>query len=362
MNNNQFPLFSQKINQENFKEKDKGENEIMANNDKFLQYISKLKNNWNDNKEINEALLEEDGTDNLMLKNMLSNNQNNQNNVFKTQRFDSCGSEPMFKSNKDIANMPDQKLEQFLNNDLLNELDLNNNLQGNNRKMPMPNESIPNNKNLYCMPLFSYNNPNNNYKKNKKRNTNEFNEFLNSNNNIPNGNSINNKNNSYNYNNLPNYNLINYNNINYNINNPNIYIHSKLKNIGENNNQDRAQNFQLFSYPNLNEENNYNNQLENFNINLKKKPKTGKKSKKHFEVREGDWTCLKCYNLNFAFRVNCNRCGLPKDYYDKNECMNNQNFFNQNLNYPIINTINSNNQMINYPFMNNNLNNNFVSA
>ena len=50
MNNNQFPLFSQKINQENFKEKDKGENEIMANNDKFLLYISKLKNNWNDNK------------------------------------------------------------------------------------------------------------------------------------------------------------------------------------------------------------------------------------------------------------------------------------------------------------------------
>ncbi len=26
----------------------------------------------------------------------------------------------------------------------------------------------------------------------------------------------------------------------------------------------------------------------------------------------GDWVCIKCKNLNFSFRVICNRCQLPK--------------------------------------------------
>jgi hypothetical protein len=33
----------------------------------------------------------------------------------------------------------------------------------------------------------------------------------------------------------------------------------------------------------------------------------------NFEIRAGDWTCFDCNNLNFAFRVKCNRCGLPKE-------------------------------------------------
>ena len=31
-----------------------------------------------------------------------------------------------------------------------------------------------------------------------------------------------------------------------------------------------------------------------------------------FTEREGDWICKNCKNLNFAFRVECNRCKLPK--------------------------------------------------
>mmetsp|Transcript_18800 Transcript_18800/g.34090 ORF Transcript_18800/g.34090 Transcript_18800/m.34090 type:complete len:150 (+) Transcript_18800:67-516(+) len=27
---------------------------------------------------------------------------------------------------------------------------------------------------------------------------------------------------------------------------------------------------------------------------------------------EGDWNCVYCNNLNFAFRANCNRCSMPK--------------------------------------------------
>ena len=33
---------------------------------------------------------------------------------------------------------------------------------------------------------------------------------------------------------------------------------------------------------------------------------------KPFRERTGDWICKNCRNLNFAFRVECNRCKLPK--------------------------------------------------
>ena len=38
-----------------------------------------------------------------------------------------------------------------------------------------------------------------------------------------------------------------------------------------------------------------------------------KKKTKVFTEREGDWVCKNCKNLNFAFRVECNRWQLPKD-------------------------------------------------
>lgn len=73
-----------------------------------------------------------------------------------------------------------------------------------------------------------------------------------------------------------------------------------------------------------------------------------KKTKKPFVERVGDWVCIKCKNLNFSFRVICNRCQLPKaesdnlfDSYmntlmnhvnsnDPNETKQNVNAFNQN--------------------------------
>ena len=36
------------------------------------------------------------------------------------------------------------------------------------------------------------------------------------------------------------------------------------------------------------------------------------KFKKPFIERPGDWICVNCQNLNFAFRTNCNRCHLTK--------------------------------------------------
>ncbi len=37
-----------------------------------------------------------------------------------------------------------------------------------------------------------------------------------------------------------------------------------------------------------------------------------KKKKKPFVERVGDWVCIKCKNLNFSFRMVCNRCQLSK--------------------------------------------------
>ena len=44
-----------------------------------------------------------------------------------------------------------------------------------------------------------------------------------------------------------------------------------------------------------------------------------KKKSKPLTEREGDWICHNCKNLNFAFRVECNRCKLEKGADSKSE-------------------------------------------
>ena len=38
--------------------------------------------------------------------------------------------------------------------------------------------------------------------------------------------------------------------------------------------------------------------------------------KTHFVERQGDWICMRCKNLNFSFRVICNRCKILKGESD----------------------------------------------
>ena len=65
----------------------------------------------------------------------------------------------------------------------------------------------------------------------------------------------------------------------------------------------------------------YNNSYENFinNTSFYENYTKGKENsiygtgKKIFVRRPNDWVCEKCYNLNFAFRVYCNRCSAPKE-------------------------------------------------
>ena len=40
--------------------------------------------------------------------------------------------------------------------------------------------------------------------------------------------------------------------------------------------------------------------------------KVYKRKQNPFTEREGDWICNNCKNLNFSFRIECNRCKLPK--------------------------------------------------
>ena len=73
------------------------------------------------------------------------------------------------------------------------------------------------------------------------------------------------------------------------------------------------------NYNKIKNVNNINEENYDIIIPIKKK----KKNKKNFEVREGDWTCYFCKNLNFSFRKKCNRCGVNKDYSESqhDKCM-----------------------------------------
>ena len=49
------------------------------------------------------------------------------------------------------------------------------------------------------------------------------------------------------------------------------------------------------------------------NFQRKKVDDKKKKKKQEFVEREGDWSCYRCKNINFAFRDKCNKCKMTKD-------------------------------------------------
>ena len=65
----------------------------------------------------------------------------------------------------------------------------------------------------------------------------------------------------------------------------------------------------LFSYNAEQEKTTKNNKNKKSSTNS---INNNKNEKKPFDKRKGDWLCPECLNLNFAFRIVCNRCQLPK--------------------------------------------------
>jgi hypothetical protein len=69
-----------------------------------------------------------------------------------------------------------------------------------------------------------------------------------------------------------------------------------------------------FSTVNTLDEKELNNETNNISTTIKESSDNieDKPEKKPFIQREGDWDCMKCKNMNFAFRAHCNRCKCSK--------------------------------------------------
>jgi len=122
-----------------------------------------------------------------------------------------------------------------------------------------------------------------------------------------------------------------------------------------NNNQQQGEVSQNQQNMNENKEGGKENIAQNANKTSQAEGK--KKSKKPFQERVGDWVCIKCKNLNFSFRLICNRCQLTKIESDKLFENYMKNLFNY-VNCVKLNEITGVNQNQSQNFQNQNLNQN----
>ena len=307
-------------------------NQQKPNNNNGNPILNSLSNNNDIKNNAHNKDEEIDDSDNLKFKGFLPNNTD----PFILQRFDSTNSPiaAQYKFSIDMPNVSQQRLHEYLNNDLLNALDVSPSISKINSGIPENMQNLNdlgdnNPNNLYGFSLYPQTNNNKNIENENyilNQNMNNANNYNYQNNfNYPNNNT---NNNAY-YQNFNN----NYTNLNYNINNPKVFIPTKLRNAEQNNKQIN------------NKKETQNNGKNKFDNGKKNK----QKNKKFFEVREGDWRCSNCNNLNFSFRNKCNRCSLPKELSQTMDPMNPQ-AFNQNQQFQLMNGMNPN-------FMQGNVNN-----
>ena len=118
---------------------------------------------------------------------------------------------------------------------------------------------------------------------------------------------------------------------NENIQNPSVNNKENNNNTGNNSTTSFNQNIplpQMINFSIFCQKNNMNSNIYNKNDNKMNfrqfqlnssvmNPPMERKKHKPFTERAGDWVCYKCKNLNFAFRVMCNRCHLAKNESEK---------------------------------------------
>ena len=303
MNENESSYLAS-LNQKNNNEAKDDINDLNVNNINHLKTNKMIESNKinSEDKEMEELYA------NLGYK------KNNYNYNDLKQRLDSIDSpiNAQFKFSIDMPNVSKQRLHEYLNDDLLNALEVSPNI-------PKLNDEIQNMK---------------------------INETDNSNNIINNPNSLFGFS-LYPPNNINNFDTQNNNNNNQNIKSFSSVTHNNnyiIENTNDNdiNNKLKANNINedLKAYINIENSpmyipilmrNNEKNQRNNITMNIKQKKNEAKKqtnkfdkerngeekNKSNFKVRIGDWTCSTCHNLNFSFRKKCNRCGLPKEISDK---------------------------------------------
>ena len=209
-----------------------------------------------------------------------------QNYVKKTQFF--SGEKPVNSLMQNLSNKNKENIKNKNNSTVFNLNNINNKQFMNNQNLNNINNYNNNyiNNNLYFM--------NNNYPPQQIFNINYIN-----------------------FNNFPN-NTLNKRKFSHNIETG--FIGNYFNNILNLHNQQNPQetNFiQLQNQPKLNplffSYNESQGQLKNSGNNKTNSKKNSSKiPKKPLDKRKGDWQCPRCNNLNFSFRVECNRCQLPK--------------------------------------------------
>ena len=310
---------------------------IITSSPDFLNYLStpkqkqiNLKQKENYNPEVNEKYIDEkEENDNLGY--LTGINYTNLNYFKEKQQLDSKDppKPKKFKFSIDMPNVSRERLLKFLNEDLLDALEIC-------PKMPNINDEIQNNindnintndnpSNLFGFSLYPPNPQfiDNNLEKSKINYMNyiqEYNFYPNKDlhqgdnqNNIINNNFQKVYNNyiyfnNYNVNNNDNKLTNNNDNLKITLNNNPLSFNPKERNKDYN----QKNNNYYYNYDKINPKNKFNNIKKNI-----QKAKRFGKAKKNFEARFGDWTCSKCNNLNFSFRNICNRCGIPKELSKK---------------------------------------------
>ena len=49
-----------------------------------------------------------------------------------------------------------------------------------------------------------------------------------------------------------------------------------------------------------------------YKIHKENEKEKNKNKKQNQSFREGDWICPECQNMNFSFRLDCNKCSFSK--------------------------------------------------